>query len=92
MGRFAANAFGLYDMHGNVDEWVADCWHNNYEGAPIDGRAWTTGCDEDWTVVRGGAWTYNPRDLRAAYRNWIRPSYRLIPLTLAPPVGGASPA
>ena len=42
VGRFEPNAFGLYDMHGNVWEWVADCWHKNHKGAPTDGSVWTT--------------------------------------------------
>ena len=69
VGRFAANAFGLFDMHGNVWEWVEDCWHNNYEGAPTDGRAWTTNCDGSRrAVVRGGSLHDVPRALRAAIR------------------------
>ena len=78
VGSFAPNAFGLYDMHGNVLEWVADCWHDNYEGAPTDGSAWTTGCDNARAVLRGGSWSDNPRYLRAANRDWITPSYRFI--------------
>ena len=54
-GRFAANAFGLYEMHGNVLEWVADCWNYGYRGAPTDGRAWTSG-DCGVRVLRGCAW------------------------------------
>ena len=77
VGSFAANAFGLYDMHGNVREWVEDCLHDNYEGAPTDGSAWTTGCDEAWAVVRGGSWFYIPRLLRAANRFRYSPSNRL---------------
>ena len=58
VGSFAANAFGLYDMHGNVWEWVEDCWHDNYEGAPTDGRAWTSGCGSGVrAVLRGGSWS-----------------------------------
>ena len=74
VGSFAANAFGLHDMHGNVWEWVEDCWHNNYEGAPSDGGAWTTGCEESRTVVRGGSWDLDPSWLYSAYRNGLRPS------------------
>ena len=76
VGSFEPNAFGLFDMHGNVWEWVADCWHYSYEGAPTDGSAWTTGCDEALAVVRGGSWLYSPRNLRAAYRYSYSPSFR----------------
>ena len=55
VGRFPANAFGLYDMHGNVEEWVDDCWNRNYEGAPSDGSIWRGGsCG--MRVARGGSW------------------------------------
>ena len=74
---FAANAFGLFDMHGNVWEWVEDCWHNNYQGVPSDGSAWTSGCGFGArAVVRGGSWYSCPRYLRAANRGWITPSNR----------------
>ena len=76
VGSFEPNEFGLYDMHGNVWEWVEDCLHGNYEGAPSDGSAWTSGCDSDWRVVRGGAWYNNLRVLRAATRDGIMPSSR----------------
>ena len=76
VGSFAPNGFGLYDMHGNVWEWVEDCWHYNYEGAPSDGSAWTSGGDSDRRVVRGGAWDSDPRDLRAAHRFSACPSER----------------
>lgn len=73
---FAPNGFGLYDMHGNVAEWVADCWNEDYDGAPEDGSAWA---DEDCTdhVLRGGSWGQSPRFIRAATRNWGTPAKRV---------------
>ena len=77
VGSFEPNAFGLYDLHGNVREWVEDCWHDNYEGAPTDGSAWTNGCGSIVrAVVRGGSWLDVPRDLRSANRFRFLPSYR----------------
>ena len=67
VGSFAANGFGLHDLHGNVWEWVEDCWNAGYRGAPEDGGAWLSGdCDD--RVNRGGSWINIPRYLRAAYR------------------------
>jgi formylglycine-generating enzyme required for sulfatase activity len=69
VGSFKPNAFGLYDMHGNVWEWVEDCWHDSYRGVPSDGAAWTTACtDRNSRVLRGGSWYEGPQDLRAARR------------------------
>jgi hypothetical protein len=68
VGSYPPNKFGLSDMHGNVAEWVQDCWNDTYRGAPTDGSAWTTGeCGR--RVVRGGAWMHPQRYLRAAYRD-----------------------
>jgi len=64
---FAANPFGLYDIDGNVSEWVADCWHENYTRAPRDGSAWVNpGCSE--RVIRGGSWGSAPDQDRSAFR------------------------
>jgi len=68
VGSYRANAFGLYDMLGNVWEWTEDCWNENYNSAPTDGSAWTRG-DCSRRVVRGGSWDLDPRGLRAAIRN-----------------------
>jgi formylglycine-generating enzyme required for sulfatase activity len=68
VGSFAPNAFGLNDMHGNVWEWVEDCYHNNYDGAPTDDSAWSGDCDR--RVVRGGSWRLIPPFLRSADRGW----------------------
>jgi formylglycine-generating enzyme required for sulfatase activity len=69
VGMFPANPWGLFDMHGNVWEWVQDVVHDNYDGAPLDGSAWETGGDQGRRILRGGSWLYNPRYLRAALRN-----------------------
>ncbi|MDT9340786.1 formylglycine-generating enzyme family protein, partial [Trichodesmium erythraeum 21-75] len=68
VGIFPPNAFGLYDMHGNVFEWCQDVWHKNYNGAPTDGSAWETGGDSSRRVCRGGSWYISPRRCRSAYR------------------------
>ncbi len=67
VGKYPPNAFGLYDMHGNVWELCEDDWHNNYIGAPTDGRAWLSGGSSQ-KVLRGGSWGDNPNDCRSAYR------------------------
>ena len=77
VGEKEPNAFGLYDMHGNVWEWVEDDWHNAYEGAPNDGSAWIDeqrGADR---VVRGGSWIIDARNCRSAIRYDISPGSRL---------------
>ena len=67
VGSFAANGFGLHDMHGNVFELVQDCWNQSYGGAPSDGGAWRSG-DCSHRVLRGGSWFFIPRYLRSAIR------------------------
>jgi formylglycine-generating enzyme required for sulfatase activity len=90
VGSFAANGFGLYDMVGNVWEWTEDCWHDNYNGAPANASAWTSG-DCNRRVVRGGSWLSYPENLRSAYRFGFSPLYRSSDLgfrvggTLLPP-------
>lgn len=71
VGSFPPNAFGLYDMHGNVWEWVADSWHDNYEGAPSDGSVWETEGKNDARLLRGCSWDIYPQFCRVAYRNRI---------------------
>lgn len=67
VGSYAANAYGLHDLAGNVSEWVADCWHDSYRRAPTDGRAWINpGCRDQ--VVRGGSWASSPTQTRSAWR------------------------
>ncbi|ESA32115.1 sulfatase-modifying factor protein [Leptolyngbya sp. Heron Island J] len=69
VGSFAiANAFGLYDMHGNVWEWCLDSWHDSYEGAPTDGSAWISS-GENRRVLRGGSWLHGPGNCRSANRD-----------------------
>ncbi|OAI13511.1 hypothetical protein A1355_13475 [Methylomonas koyamae] len=70
--NYKANAFKLYDVSGNVWEWVQDCWHDNYNGAPGDGRAWEQGACER-RALRGGSWNNFPSLLRSASRYGFRP-------------------
>ena len=67
VGSFRPNGFGLYDMVGNVQSFVEDCWHDSYEGAPTDGAAWTSG-DCFSRVVRGGSWANDAAEMRSASR------------------------
>ncbi|MEM1239733.1 MAG: formylglycine-generating enzyme family protein [Cyanobacteria bacterium P01_H01_bin.26] len=77
VGSFAiANAFGLYDMHGNVWEWCLDHWHKTYEEAPKDGRAWISSGESELRVLRGGSWYGNPEFCRSAFRDDYTPGDR----------------
>ena len=95
VGSFAANAnaWGLHDMHGNIWEWVQDCWHDSYEGAPTDGSVWSHAGACRWRVLRGGSWYFGPRTLRAAYRLRIDAANRspLFGIRVARTLSGSRP-
>ena len=71
-----ANWYGLYDMHGNVWEWCEDEFHENYNGAPIDGRAWVSSGVAAIRVARGGGWIYGAVYCRSANRDGSAPGLR----------------
>jgi formylglycine-generating enzyme required for sulfatase activity len=82
---FAPNPWGLYQVHGNVNDWTEDCYHESYQRAPGDGAAWTQGgghfpgmpelkLDCRYRVLRGGSWNVDPSSLRSAYRDRITPT------------------
>ena len=75
VGSYRANRFGLYDVLGNVGEWVEDCLHDSYADAPSDGSAWTRG-ECKFRVVRGGAWQSYPLIIRSAGRLGIQPVFK----------------
>ena len=74
---YQPNAFGLYDLHGNAREWVQDCWHDSYQGAPEDGsKPWEANCSDDRRVLRGGGWDDLPDIARSAFRDRNSPDDR----------------
>ena len=80
VGSFSPNAFGLYDMHGNVWEWCLDHWHQNYQGAPTNGTAWVTDGNSDTRLWRGGSWNYFPGYFRSASRLYDAPGFQNVDL------------
>lgn len=85
VGEKSANKWGLQDMHGNVWEWVEDCYHKNYRGAPSDGSVRTSGCEKNskgdaYRVIRGGGWVSDAYDSRSARRFYDSPGDRFFSL------------
>ena len=74
VGLKMPNRLGIYDMSGNVREWCADNWHENYKGASEDGTAWLSEKDKGIRVVRGGSWDSSVNDCRVS--NWDLSDYR----------------
>ena len=72
VGQKKPNSWGLYDMHGNVEEWIQDLYHYQYKGAPTDGSAWDDGVDS-FRVKRGGDWVYRAQNCRSAARSYGLP-------------------
>jgi len=75
VGGLPPNAFGLYDMHGNIWEWCQDVWHDNYDGAPTDGSAWLEGGNQGLRVLRGASWCGYPEFCRSALRIRLAPDF-----------------
>lgn len=78
VGLFPPNAYGLYDMHGNVWEWCEDGWHDNYDGAPADGSAWVDNyAENDGRIIRGGSWHSHPIYCRSANRYYFHHNFAI---------------
>lgn len=75
MGEKQPNELGIFDLSGNVREWVQDCWHDSYKGAPRDGRAWE-GADCTKRTIRGGSWYGQRSYVRSANRFWYGRYFR----------------
>jgi len=74
VGQKIPNRFGLFDVYGNVAEWVADCYHEDYSKAPVDGSAWVTDCRGDYLISRGGSAYSNAPELRSTFRKKYDPN------------------
>ena len=79
VGNFKPNPFGLYDMGGGVDQWVEDCWHRNYQGAPADGSAWVGG-DCASHVIRSGSWKNDARYVGRPIATITIPTFDIRPM------------
>jgi formylglycine-generating enzyme required for sulfatase activity len=88
VSSFTANPFGLLHTTGNVWSWTQDCYHENYNGAPMDGSAWEAGCDSSARVLRGGSWNYLTRLLRSACRGYGAHGNNVVGARLARTVKG----
>jgi len=77
VGSFRANPFGLYDMGGEASEWVSDCWHRDYRGAPNDGSSWVAD-DCSGHVLRGGSWQNDPSYLSVSSRDHYDTAVRYV--------------
>jgi formylglycine-generating enzyme required for sulfatase activity len=76
VASYQPNAWGLYDMHGDVYEWVEDIWADSYNGLAVDGSPNANNGDPSYRVLRGGSWTNHAKDCCSAYRYRVAPDYR----------------